>query len=162
MKVFAVSDYQEPLRSLIIAKSWSDHSASIQLAQLLWDMTYIRYQPCDIMIPVPLHWVRQVRRGYNQAEIMAQHLARKKGCHVHSIITRVKHTPFQSKLAIADRPENVKNAFAALPTAAVVAGKHIMMVDDLMTTGSTLRAMAKELIPYQPASITAVVAARVV
>jgi predicted amidophosphoribosyltransferase len=56
----------------------------------------------------------------------------------------------------------VRHAFAATAVAEKIAGKHIMIVDDLMTTGATLKAVAQELVAYKPASINAVVACRVV
>lgn len=162
MRIFAISEYQEPLRSLIIAKSWSDIVASEQLAELLWTMTYIRYQPCDFFVPIPLHWTRRISRGYNQAEVMAHILAKKNGCAVVDVVKRSKRTPFQSALPVIDRAGNVSDAFIATSKAQSITGKHIILVDDLMTTGATLKAVAKTLIPYKPASISAVVACRVV
>jgi len=161
ISVFAVSEYQEPLKSLIVAKSWSDRVASQQLARLMWDMTYMRYQPCDILVPVPLHWTRKIRRGFNQAEVIADELAGYKGCRVINAVQRCKRTPFQSALPVIDRPDNVKDAFAATKNASEITGKHVMIVDDLMTTGATIRAVAKSLLPYKPASLAAIVACRV-
>ena len=162
MRIFAISDYQEPLKNLIVAKSWSDIVASQQLGQLIWEMSYFKYQPCDILVPVPLHWMRAAKRGFNQAEIIAQTLAKNKGCAVKNVIHRIKQTPFQSALAVVDRAANVSDAFKATDACNVITGKHIFIVDDLMTTGATLKAVAKELSHYKPASISAVVACRVV
>ena len=162
MKVLAISDYQEPLKSLIIAKSWSDSIASQQLGHLIWTMTYFKYLPCDILVPVPLHWTRYAKRGFNQAEIMAQVLAEKKGCSVENLVKRVKRTPFQSTLAVIDRSQNVADAFVLKDPSRSLAGKHIVIVDDLMTTGATLKAIAKELARAKPASLSAVLACRLV
>lgn len=162
MTVIAVSDYQEPLKSLILAKSWGDIVASNQLGQLIWQMTYFKQMPCDFLIPIPLHWMRYAKRGYNQAEEIARVLAAYKNVPVTTILKRVKHTPFQSSLAHDKRMGNVKEAFALKNSdLTIYQNKHLVLVDDLMTTGSTLVSAAKVLLPLHPQSITAVVVARV-
>lgn len=162
MTILAISDYKEPIKSLILAKSWADSIASDQLGQLIWDMTYFKHMPCDYLVPIPLHWMRYAKRGYNQAEQIAKRLSINRKVPVASILKRIKHTPFQSSLAIDRRMANVKEAFALKTIAGnPFEGKHIVLVDDLMTTGSTLVAAAKVLLPLKPASITAVVVARV-
>ncbi len=162
MAVIAVSDYQEPLKSLILAKSWGDIVASNQLGQLIWQMTYFKQMPCDFLIPIPLHWMRYAKRGYNQAEEIARVLAAYKNVPVTTILKRVKHTPFQSSLAHDKRMGNVKEAFALKNSdLTIYQNKHLVLVDDLMTTGSTLVSAAKVLLPLHPQSITAVVVARV-
>jgi ComF family protein len=162
MTVFAAAAYQEPIRSLIVAKRWSNIAASVQLGELIWEKTCFKYAHADILVPIPLHWSRQAWRGYNQAQEIAHALARKKGCSVISLLKRVRHTPFQSKLPATKRGENLAGAFALVSgiDPAAYRGKHIILVDDLMTTGSTLREAARVLRSLKPASITAVVAAR--
>lgn len=162
MTVIAVSDYQEPLKSLILAKSYCDIVACNQLGQLIWQMTYFKHMPCDYLVPIPLHWMRYAKRGYNQAEEIAKVLSAERTVPVATILERVRHTPFQSSLAHEKRMGNVKEAFALKNIDyALYHNKHIVLVDDLMTTGSTLASAAKVLLPLQPASITAVVVARV-
>lgn len=164
VKVFAIGTYTEPLRSLILAKSWSNSVASKQLGQLMWEMTYIKNVPCDLIVPIPLHWMRYSWRGYNQSEEMALELARKKGAPVANLLSRVRHTPFQSVGSMEKRIENVKEVFVlrmAKEDRLQYAGKHILLVDDLLTTGATIRAAAKELNKLRPASISVIVAARV-
>lgn len=161
--VLAISDYQEPLKTLILSKAWSDITACSQLAQLIWEMTYFKHRPCDYLIPVPLHWMRKAKRGYNQAEEIAQGLADYGNAKVADILARAKNTPFQSSVSFDKRLDNVKHAFI-LKSAIdphIYENKHLVLVDDLMTTGSTLAACAKQLIQLKPASITAVVVCRV-
>lgn len=162
--VLAVSGYQEPLKTLILSKAWSDITACNQLAQLIWENTYFKHRPCDYLIPVPLHWMRKAKRGYNQAEEIAQSLAHYRNAEVANIIARVKNTPFQSSLAFDKRLDNVKQAFILKSSIdkALYENKHLILVDDLMTTGSTLASCAKQLMQLKPASITAVVVSRVV
>lgn len=162
MMVMAVADYQEPLKTLLLAKSWSDITACKQLGQLIWDMTYFKHIPCDFLVPVPLHWMRFAKRGYNQAEEIAHVLAGYRNVPVANIISRVKNTPFQSSLAHDKRTDNVKNSFLLKPIDKdLYHNKHLVIIDDLMTTGSTIASVAKVLLPLKPASITAVVVSRV-
>lgn len=162
MSVLAIADYQEPLKTLLLAKAWSDITACKQLGKLIWDMTYFKHMPCDYLIPVPLHWMRHAKRGYNQAEEIAKALAHERNVPVAPILKRVKNTPFQSALAPELRASNVKEAFqiTSSTNTHLFENKHLVLVDDLMTTGSTLIASAKQLLLLKPASITAVVVSR--
>jgi ComF family protein len=162
LTVLAISDYQEPLKSLILAKSRGDIVVSRQLGHLIWDHTYFKHMPCDYIVPVPLHWLRYAKRGYNQAEEIATVLAEYRSVPVEGIIKRTKHTSFQSSLSYEMRLPNVKEAFA-LNTSNYERyhNKHLVLVDDLMTTGSTLASCAKIMLQLKPASITAVVVCRV-
>lgn len=163
MMVMAACEYKEPVKSLIIAKSWGDIIAGDQLGQIIWDYSYFKHIPCDYLIPVPLHWLRTAKRGYNQAEEIAKTLAKLKQTQVASIVARVRNTPFQSSVSHDQRHSNVKHAFALKSAdASLYHNKHLIIVDDLMTTGSTLCQVAKVLLPLQPASITAIVACRVI
>lgn len=164
VKVFAVGTYTDPLRYLILSKSWSNHVASKQLGQLMWDMTHIKNVPFDLIVPIPLHWRRYSWRGYNQAEEMAKEIGKRSGKKVHNLLKRMRHAPFQSMVTPEKRVENVKNIFALKcdeNERAHYRAKHILLVDDLLTTGATIRAAAKELNKLKPASITVIVAARV-
>lgn len=163
MMVMAACEYKEPVKSLIIAKSWGDIIAGEQLGQITWEYSYFKHIPCDYLIPVPLHWLRTAKRGYNQAEEIAKTLAKLKGSEVAPIVARVRNTPFQSSVAHDQRHSNVKHAFLLNNVdATLYHNKHLVIVDDLMTTGSTLSQVAKVLLPLQPASITGLVTCRVV
>jgi len=162
IKVFTIAEYKDPLKKLILAKSWSNIAASNQLGHLIWQLTNLSHATCDIFVPIPLHWTRFAWRGYNQAHEIANVLAAKNGKPVVQILKRVKRTRYQAELASVLRQDNVKSALALDVTdTTLYQGKHIILVDDLMTTGATLRAAAKELFKLKPASISAVVACRV-
>lgn len=161
--VFAVSEYKDPIRQLILAKHRSDRAASYCLADLMWQMTYLHERAIDYFIPVPLHWTRYAWRGFNQSHEIARGLAAKSGKSIACIVKRSKKTTFQAALSVEDRVKNVASAFSlSTKNKDQYQGKHLVVVDDLMTTGSTLQAVCKELIKVKPASITVVVAARVI
>jgi ComF family protein len=164
INVMAIGNYQEPLKSMILAKAWGDIVACNQLGQLLWQVTYFKSIPCDYLVPIPLHWLRFAKRGYNQAHEIADTLATYKKVPVAPLLKRVRYTPFQSSIALAQRAENVKDIFMLKQPidARHYHSKHIVLVDDLMTTGATLVSAAKALLPLKPASINAIVVCRVV
>lgn len=159
IKLFAVCSYQDPVRSLILAKSRSDIVSANQLGQLLWQMTYLKNVHFDFIVPIPLHWTRFARRGFNQAEQMAKIISKQTGKPVANILRRTKKTKLQASLDKVGRAENVKGAFVLKQK--VMQGKTILLVDDLCTTGATLRFAARCLYQLQPASIIAAVACRV-
>lgn len=94
----------------------------------------------DVVIPVPIHAERRAERGYNQAELLADFFCRQVGLPLQpELIERTRHTRQQVGLNARERGENVEDAFRAAP---VVAGRILLLVDDVYTTGSTLRACA--------------------
>lgn len=98
----------------------------------------------DAIIPVPLHRMRLLERGYNQSEIMAQEISGLSGIDmINDGLFRIRETKRQSSLKGLARRENVKGAFYAYPE--IIAGKRIILVDDICTMGETLRASADAL-----------------
>ena len=163
MKVFAISDYKDPLKKLILAKGWSDVVASYQMGQLMWEYLPLQQLDCDVIVPIPLHWTRYAWRGFNQADDIARVIHKKKNVPLKHLLKRIKRTAFQSTLVSALRGENLKDAFVLHEKYAHdYTGKHILLIDDLMTTGSTLRAAAKVLLKLKPRKITVAVVCRVI
>lgn len=116
----------------------------------------------DGVMPVPLHFRRRVKRRYNQSTLLARALARR--THLPLLtddLMRRRATPSQGGQTAAGRRKNVSGAFALRPTAAVK-GKHIILVDDVMTTGATLEACARTLKRGGAARVDALVLSRVV
>jgi ComF family protein len=110
----------------------------------------------DVVVPVPLHWRRKQRRGFNQAE----DLARSFGVPLMKALKRVRATPSQTDLPAARRHANVRGAFR-LRWRARVAGLRVVLVDDVCTTGATLEACATVLREAGATDVRAVTAARV-
>ena len=99
---------------------------------------------CDMIVPVPLYWTRRLQRGYNQSEVLAKMLSRYLHIPVKTPLKRVRATIRQATLNREERLKNLKNAFK-VPNADKVTGKTILLVDDVLTTGSTLHACAEAL-----------------
>jgi ComF family protein len=98
----------------------------------------------DMVMPVPLSPERMAERGYNQSTTIAKPLARLLGLPFNPYgLKRIRNTPSQVGLSAAERHLNVAGAFKALPE--IVIGKNILVIDDVMTTGSTLEACAEAL-----------------
>lgn len=99
----------------------------------------------DIVIPVPLHKSRRKQRGYNQAELIAVYTAKQLGVRLESsILIKTMETQTQSLLSKTDRLTNLEEAFSVrFPKQ--VAGKNILLVDDIITTGSTVNQCSKAL-----------------
>ena len=99
------------------------------------------FSDVDAVVPVPLHWLRIWKRGYNQAEVIASGVAECLGIPMRAdILRRVRRTRTQTRLSIAEKRANVSGAFAipAKPPAEPTPFRHILLVDDVFTTGSTL------------------------
>lgn len=163
IKVYAVSSYIDPLKKLILAKHYAQRTNAVHLGMLMHELVPLSEIPCDYIVPVPLHWSRYAWRGYNQANEIAKIIGKKNRKPIVHALTRIAHTPYQAILNKQERAKNVKAVFRKRYTNATdYKGKHIVLVDDVMTTGATLHACARALSAYKPASITAIVACRVI
>ncbi len=99
----------------------------------------------DVIVPVPLAKERQQQRGYNQSELIARGIAQVTG--IPLCLTAMGRRSFegsQTRLNAVERRENVEHAFR-LMDAGEITGKHILLVDDVMTTGATLKACSEQL-----------------
>ena len=98
--------------------------------------------PIDLIVPVPLHRKKRAKRGYNQAEIIAQGISEvtKIPISVNNLI-RVINNPTQTKQTQSERWENVKDIFD-VKDVNMYSDKHILLIDDVITTGSTIEACA--------------------
>lgn len=113
----------------------------------------------DLLVPMPLHPSRRRRRGYNQALLIAEALGERLDLPVREALMRVRDTPTQWSLGRADREKNVAGAFQAL-RASELAGKSVLLVDDVCTSGASLEACAKTLLAAGAARAGAYVFAR--
>ena len=118
----------------------------------------------DLIMPVPLHYTRLVLRGYNQSAWLAQAVGRQAGVRVSvDALMRTRRTPSQAGLTARARRRNVSGAFRVRRGwRKAVAGAHIVLVDDVLTTGATLSACTRALKQAGARQIDVIVLARVV
>jgi ComF family protein len=119
---------------------------------------------CDALVPVPLHWRRLWARRCNQSALLAQAIARTSGVPVAlAALKRVKPTAQQVGLTRAERAENVQGAFRVPADGiAEVAGRRLILVDDVVTSGATVEACARALLRAHAANVDVLAFARVV
>ena len=97
-----------------------------------------RFDDIDLLVPVPLHWRRKIERGYNQSELLCKGIGQVLGRQVESqTLRRHRYTRKQSLQGASGRVGNVADAFSVRHPERI-AGKHILLVDDVLTTGATL------------------------
>jgi ComF family protein len=135
---------------------------SRDLAVLLHACVQAQYgrEPFDAVTCVPLHPVKQRARTYNQAHLLAGDLARLMRLPLaHNCLARVRETATQTRLTAKERQQNVRGAFQT-PHPGWVQGRRFLLVDDVMTTGATLRECSRMLKDAGAASVFVVTVAR--
>lgn len=115
-------------------------------------------EDADMVAPVPLHPTRLKQRGFNQSLLLAQ--AYPEATLARELLTRVRHTPPQTGLNPKERRDNVKGAFA-VPRLEMAAGKKILVIDDVFTTGATVKECARVLLKAGAHQVNILTIARV-
>lgn len=159
-RLLAVWSYEEPLTAVVRALKFRrlDYLGR-HLGEVLAGRFAAELGRIDLVVPVPLHWRRRFLRGYNQAERIALPLALRLGRPLVPLLRRTRATPPQSLLGKAARVANLRRAFR-VPDPARLRGRHLLLVDDVATTGATLEAAAAVLRDAGAAAVTAVTAGR--
>ena len=113
----------------------------------------------DLIVPTPLHWFRYCQRTYNQSELLARVIGGELGIPVMNLLRRTKWTRQQAKLGREERIRNLTGAFS-IRHSTNCRGRCILLVDDVMTTGSTLTAGARVLLESGAKEVNVLVLAR--
>jgi ComF family protein len=162
--LFAVSGYEEPLRSCIHELKYDGNVRLAEPLGLLLAETFARSSiVTDAIIPVPLHHVRQQQRGYNHAQLLAEVCARQSRVPYHEhMLVRHRATLPQVGLSVQERYQNIAGAFLCTRAYATGAlfGRSIVIVDDVATTGATLKACAAPLFAAGAKEVRGLVLAR--
>ncbi|GMG85786.1 ComF family protein [Biformimicrobium ophioploci] len=144
---YAAFLYGYPVNRMVAAFKYRNQLAagralSLTLAQ------HIAEQPAladvDYLLPVPMHWGKQLRRGFNQAELVARDLGKVLGLRLQAnLIKARRRKAAQQQLDKLQRRRNLQGVFY-IPAnrAGAIAGRHILLVDDVITTGATLNTLA--------------------
>lgn len=111
----------------------------------------------DALLPMPLHWRRHALRGFNQAAEIARPIRKAVGLPVVTNVGRCRSTPYQSGLTAAQRRRNLTSAFVANGS---VDHRHVLIVDDVITTGETCRQLAITLLAAGAEKVSALAVAR--
>ena len=114
----------------------------------------------DFVVAMPMHWRKQWERGFNQAELLAMPIARRYGLKLGTNLRRQRYTVAQASLTEAQRLKNLDKSFC-VKRASEVSGKRILLIDDVFTTGTTLRTAAEALKVAGAAHVSALTLARV-
>ncbi len=154
----AVVHYSFPVDAAIKAFKFSRklHYAPA-FAEMLCSSAALLPSDVDAVLPVPLHWRRKATRGFNQASEIARPVAKFLGLPLLDGVRRQKATPFQSGLAAKDRVRNLRDAFE---TTRALSQRHVLIVDDVVTTGATTQALAKVLLKNGVGKVSCIAVAR--
>jgi ComF family protein len=140
--------YEGRLREVVLRLKHHSGEGLAELLGELWvDQARQAFQAAqaDVVVPVPLHWWRRWRRGYNQSVALALGTSGRLGLPCHpGWLRRIRHTPHQTYLSAAARRDNVRGAFRARP-AAGLKDRTVLLIDDVMTTGATVGEAARAL-----------------
>ncbi len=158
--VYAYGDYDGALPKLIhLFKYAKVETLAKPLGKLL-----LRALPLDIgfdlLMAMPMHWRKRWDRGFNQAELLAEAIAKRYSQKLSNELYRVKRTKAQAGLSEAERRDNLANSFG-VKHVEQIRGKRILLVDDVLTTGATLRAATTVLKAAGARHVSALVLARV-
>ena len=153
--------YGEIARSLVLRLKYS-RKVALAATMARYMRPLVNASPDTILVPVPLHWSRLWWRGFNQSGLLAANLARLSGLEHRPVqLRRVRRTRALKNMSPRQRSLEVKSAFA-IDGAAEVRGRSFLLVDDVLTTGSTSDACAKALLRAGAERVVLICFARVV
>jgi ComF family protein len=138
---YSFGPYEGVLRQLIHLFKYAKMRTLERPLSALLVRALARDEAFDAIVPVPLHWRRRFQRGFNQADLLARGVARATGIPIVRALRRIRSTSTQAGLSNRTRRQNVTSAFRSRN----VAGKRILLIDDVMTTGATGAACALAL-----------------
>ncbi len=157
---YSFGSYEGQLRKLIhLYKYGKVDSLSVPLSKYMTSAIPLEVR-FDLVMAMPMHWRKEWERGFNQAELLAQPVADRYGLKLSRNLRRSRRTKAQAGLNEAERRTNLKDSFHVTKPEQV-RGKRVLLVDDVLTTGSTLRAAAECLKAAGAAHVTCLTLARV-
>lgn len=162
-ETLALGQYEGLLRNwLLRMKDGSGEPLALHVAGLIWreHAERLSQTDADVVVPVPMHWRRRLQRGVNAPVILAERLADRLQLPLATdLLRRTRHTRPQFSVPPSQRRANVRNAFD-VRAGYYLDGARVLLVDDILTTGSTASAAARSLKHAGAAHVAVVVAAR--
>lgn len=164
-RVLALGVYEGFFRDLIVrTKQRSEAALTLALGQMLAARVAAdaAAPTPDVVVPVPMHWLRRIRRGVNGPDLVAECLSRRLRVPLAPRLLRcARHVPPQTSVARSNRRENVRDAYAKRSTYRLRAA-HVLLVDDVLTTGATGSEAARVLKQSGAAQVSVAVLARAI
>jgi ComF family protein len=154
--------YEHELREAVLSiKHACQEPLAVALAELFWELRgdELSQLQVDVAVPLPMHWARRLERGANAPDVLAERLARRLRVPLCPLLARRRHTVPQASLPRAARLNNLRQAFR-LRTSYNCRGARVLLVDDVLTTGTTCGEAANVLLRHGAASVSVAVLAR--
>ena len=156
---YSFGSYEGSLRKLIhVFKYGKIESLAGPLSRMLLQSLPLEQQ-FDVVLAMPMHWRKRWERGFNQAELLARPVAKRYGLKLGTNLRRRRYTRAQAGLTEAQRRNNLRDCFA-VANPEQISGGRILLIDDVLTTGATLRAAAAALKSVGAAYVCALTLAR--
>jgi competence protein ComFC len=144
--VHCIGKYETILQKLILAKKNRSIITSKYLGLFAGNFLKAKNIEFDFLVPIPLHWTRYASRGYNQADEICSGIAEVANIPVAKILARPYKTKPQTECSFEERKKNVKGKIVLKKN--VAKNAHILLVDDVMTTGATIKEASKVLLAH--------------
>lgn len=161
-RLVRVTPYAQPLRRAAIRMKYHRRTqVAGHLVRLLAEAVLARCDTAslDVVLPVPMHWMRRLARGVNHSAVLAGGVAARLGLPLGEELVRVRNTPPQVRLPASRRAENVRGAFAVTRSAGLK-GAHVLLIDDVLTTGATANEATRTLLAAGAEHVTVAVLAK--
>jgi ComF family protein len=146
--------YSNEMKSLIEALKFKKNLKVLPLLQQIILKLSPSYPQVDFVVPVPLHPARLSQRGFNQSELMVQPLAKKLGAKtLNNLIYHQKNIPHLHSMSREERLKHIPEAFGVWNNREVIEGKNVLVFDDIITTGTTMKTIHALLSELKPKNI---------
>ena len=157
---YSVMEYRDAARKLVgMMKYGNSPELARQLGDLIADKVQKLDLDIDMIIPVPLNWRRRLSRGYNQSQLLAEVVGKRLHLPVVNAVRRTGNRSNQARRSRTERHRELRGIFV-LRSGVQLKNKHILLLDDVLTTGATLTAVSGELLKSSPASLRVITLAR--
>jgi ComF family protein len=163
-KAISVFEYDDFSKNIVLKFKHVDATyMSRQLAAWIYRVSKGDLKNSNIIIPVPIHFLKRLKRKYNQSELLAQELSKFSGIvYEPRILQKIKHTSQQEGLSRNIRLKNVRGSFGVAPKYShLLSRKNVVLIDDVLTTGATANECSKILKKYGAATVVVLTVARV-
>jgi ComF family protein len=157
---YSFGSYEGPLRKLIHLFKYAKVETLAEPLSRFVIQALPLDQNFDLVMAMPMHWRKRWERGFNQAELLARPVAKRYGLKLSNHLRRKRYTKAQAGLSELERRENLKGSFL-VKRPERIAGRRILLIDDVFTTGATLRAAAAALKATGAGQVSALTLARV-